>query len=247
MDLLNNHKTIRKFFNEPLSEELLHSIIKSSCRASTTGNMQLYSLIITRNQEVKSKLIPLHFNQPVAKSAPVILTVCADFNRFSKWCIYNGANAGYNNFFSFLTASIDALLVAQNLCIAAENAGLGICYLGTSTYNAKEIIEVLNLPKLVFPITTLALGWPGENPAQTDRLPLEAIIHSETYRDYSKEEIDRLYSVKENLVESKKFVVENDKKHLSEVFADVRYKKEDNEFFSDKILRVLKDQGFLSL
>jgi len=245
MDLLGKHRTIRKYQEKEVSATIINSIIKYGCRASTTGNMQLYSIIVTKDQANKDKLVPLHFNQAVAKSAPVILTICADFNRFTKWCKFNNANAGYNNLLSFLTASIDALLVAQNICVAAEDKGLGICYLGTTTYNAKEIIDTLQLPKLVFPITTLTIGWPDETPAQTDRLPLNSIVHNEVYQDYSNKSIEEIYSFKENLKESKQFVKENEKENLAQVFTDVRYKKEDNEFFSEKILQVLKEQGFL--
>jgi nitroreductase len=245
MDLLNKHKTIRNYKDAPVSAELLNSILNSGCRASTTGNMQLYSIIVTKDPAIKEQLHPLHFNQPVAKSSPVLLTICADFNRFTKWCNLSDAKPGYDNFMSFLTASIDALLLAQNICIAAEDKGLGICYLGTSTYNAKEIIDVLKLPELVFPITTLAMGWPNENPEQTDRLPLEAIVHDEVYHDYDNGAIQELYSVKENLLESKKFINENKKETLAQVFTDVRYKKADNEFFSKKVLEVLKEQRFL--
>ena len=118
--------------------------------------------------------------------APVVLTFCADFNRFNKWCILRNAEPGYDNFLSFFTAAIDALLVAQTVCIAAEAKGLGICYLGTTTYTADKIIEVLKLPKGVVPVTTVTLGWPDEKPEQVDRLPLEAVVHKETYQDYSK-------------------------------------------------------------
>ena len=72
-------------------------------------------------------------------------------------------------------------MVAQTFCVAAEEKGLGICYLGTTTYNPQMIIEALELPELVFPITTVTVGWPAEIPAQVDRLSLEAIVHEETY------------------------------------------------------------------
>ena len=178
MEVINRHVTIRKFKEKDITEDLLEKIIYSGTRASTTGNMQVYSVIITKERYMKERLAPLHFNQPVAVKAPVLLTFIADFNRFSKWCEHNKANPGYSNFLSFYTASIDALLVAQNDCIAAESEGLGICYLGTTTYNAKEIIELMNLPQLTFPVTTVALGYPDEEPGLTDRLPLEGIIQS---------------------------------------------------------------------
>jgi hypothetical protein len=122
---------------------------------------------------------------------------------------------------------------------------LGICYLGTTTYMAHKIIEVLNLPKGVVPVTTVTIGWPAEIPEQPERLPLEAVIHKETYKDYSKEMIEFFYSEKEERTDSKQFVSENGKETLAQVFTDVRYKKEDNVHFSKVLLRVLKDQGFM--
>lgn len=245
MELINKHVTIRKFKTREIDKQLLQSILYSGTRASTTGNMQLYSIVVTRDTRQKEKLAPLHFNQPVAVNAPVLLTFVADFNRFVQWCDVRNAKHGYDNFLSFFTASIDALLVAQNVCIAAENNGLGICYLGTTTYNAKEISEVLELPKRTFPVTTVALGYPDEQPELTDRIPLQGILHEEKYSAYSAEMIDELYAFKENLESSKQFVKENKKETLAQVFTDVRYKKTDNEFFSVKMIQFLKEQGFL--
>jgi len=245
MEILNRHVTIRKFKDQPVPDNLLKSIIYSGTRASTTGNMQVYSIVITKDKLQKKKLAPYHFDQPVAVEAPVLLTFSADFNRFTKWCEFRNANPGYSNFLSFFTAAIDALLAAQNICVAAESHGLGICYLGTTTYNAKEIIDILELPQLTFPVTTVAIGYPDENPDLNDRLPMEGVIHYEKYNDYNKEEINRLYRFKEELESSKEFVSENDKENLAQVFTDVRYKKTDNEFFSGKMKETLKEQGFL--
>ncbi|MDA3929576.1 MAG: nitroreductase family protein [Prolixibacteraceae bacterium] len=246
MKTLLDHRSIRKYKDRVISDQLLHEIIEAGCRASTTGNMQVYSIINTTDKVIKEKLAPTHFNQPMITTAPNVLTFCADFNRFNKWCTQNNAEPGYTNFLSFMTAAIDALLVAQNVCIAAEDKGLGICYLGTTIYNADKIIDILNLPKGVVPITTVTIGWPNETPALTDRLPLEAILHSQTYSDYNEQAIDKIYAKKEALEENKQFVVENNKESLAQVFTDVRYKKQDNEFFSQKLFEVLKQQGFIS-
>ncbi len=245
MDILTRHVTIRDFLNLPLDNELVNQLLNCGIRASTTGNMQWYSIIVTKSLTQKEKIIPLHFNQKPAKTAPVILTFCADINRFNKWCLLNNTDPGYNNFLSFFNAAIDALLVAQNVCIAAENIGLGICYLGTAVYNAQELIDVLNLPTLVVPVTSVALGWPAEFPPLTDRLPLKAVVHIEEYHDYSNEAIRTLYKVKENLESSKQFIKENNVETLAQVFTTVRYKKTDNEYFSEKFLRTLRNQGFM--
>ena len=137
-------------------------------------------------------------------------------------------------------------MVAQNVCVAAESKGLGICYLGTTTYLAKNIIDVLDLPKGVVPITTVTLGWPDEDPEQIDRLPLDGVVHYETYKDYSAEDIDRIYAAKEAREDNKQFIAENDKESLPQVFTDVRYKKADNVTFSNMLLEVLKEQGFMN-
>jgi nitroreductase len=246
IDILLDHRTIRKYKDKPVGDDLLTKILNAGCRASTTGNMQLYSVVVSRDKEMKGKLASCHFNQPMVTTAPVVLTFCADFNRFNKWCESRDASPGYDNFLSFMTASIDALLVAQNVCVAAESEGLGICYLGTTTYLAKNIIEVLELPKGVVPVTTVTLGWPDEKPEQIDRLPLDGVVHFEKYSDYKPEDIDRLYKDKESREDNIGFAEENNKKTLAQVFTDVRYKKDDNITFSKMLLEVLKEQGFMN-
>jgi nitroreductase len=245
-DILTRRTTIRRYSGKPVSDELLNRIFEAGCRASTTGNMQVYSIVVTRDDEVKKELSPSHFNQKMITEAPVVLTFCADFNRFSKWCRLRNADPGYDNFLSFFTAAIDALLVAQTVCVAAEAEGLGICYLGTTTYMAHKIIETLNLPAGVVPVTTVTLGWPAEKPEQVDRLPLEAIVHHERYSDYSDSDIDRYYHDKENRSDSIRFVKENSKEKLAQVFTDIRYSGKDNVQFSKMLLQVIKDQGFMN-
>lgn len=246
IEMLMAHRTIRKYKDFPISDDLLSGLLKAGCRASTTGNMQLYSIIVTRDETIKQELSSCHFRQPVVMDAPVILTFCADFNRFDKWCILRNADPGYDNFLSFFTAAIDALLVAQNVAIAAECEGLGICYLGTTTYLAGEIIKVLELPKGVVPVTTLTIGWPDEDPDQIDRLPLDGIVHFERYKDYNDKRIAEIYSGKENRADNLMYIAENNKQTLAQVFTDVRYKKPDNIAFSRKFLEVIHEQGFMN-
>ncbi|MBN1990718.1 MAG: NADPH-dependent oxidoreductase [Bacteroidales bacterium] len=246
MKAIMNHRSIRKYKSTPIEESLLNEILLAGTRASTTGNMQVYSIVVTTDQQIKEQLAPCHFNQPMVKQAPVVLTFCADFNRFNKWCTLRNAEPGYDNFLSFFTASIDALLVAQNVCIAAEDKGLGICYLGTTTYTANKIINILKLPKGVVPVTTVILGHPDEHPELTDRLPLAGIVHREVYQDYSDGDIDRIYAAKEALPLTQKLIEENKKETLAQIFTDNRYTKKDNVAFSKVLLEVLEQQGFMN-
>jgi len=245
MESMKNRRTIRKYLSKEISAELLNNLLETSFRASTTGNMQLYSVVVTRDPVMKEKLSPAHYSQLAIKTAPLVLTFCADFGRFTKWCKERKAIPGYNNFQSFMNAFMDALIVAQTFCTAAEENGLGICYLGTTTYNPQMIIDTLQLPKLVFPATTITVGYPDGLPEQVDRLPLNSIVHDEHYHDYTSEDINRIYSYKESLPENKQFVIDNNKESLAQVFTDIRYTKKDNESISENFMKVLRQQGFL--
>ena len=244
MESIKNRRTIRKYQSKDIPAELLNNLLEESFRASTMGNMQLYSVVVTRDQDMKMKLAPAHFNQPMVTSAPVVLTFCADFNRFSKWCRQRKAEPGYDNPISFLNAATDALLVTQNFCTLAEENGLGICYLGTTIYNPDQIVKVLELPELVMPVATITVGYPDECPEQPDRLPLAGIVHEETYHDYTPKMIDEIYEYKESLPENKHFVEINHTETLAQIFTDIRYKKSDNEYMSEILKKTLREQGF---
>lgn len=245
MDSLNKRRSIRKYANKEVSNELLIRLLKEAERTQTMGNLQLYSVVVTRSEEKKRQLAPAHFNQPMVMGASVVLTFCADFRRTSRWAEERKAVPGYDNFLSFINAASDALLYTQTFCNLADEEGLGYCYLGTTIYMPQQIIDVLELPRLVMPIATITLGWPDENPPLSDRLPVESIIHEETYHDYTPELIDRFYTEKESLPENKEFVKINNKETLAQVFTDIRYTKKDNEAMSAGFIEALKNQGFM--
>mgnify|MGYP002515929490 CR=1 FL=1 len=245
MDIIANHRSIRKYSKKEISNELIRELIEKAERTQTMGNLQLYSVIITRSAEMKKKLSPLHFNQPMVESAQAIITICADFNRTTKWCECRNAKPGYDNELSFMNAAIDALLFTQTFSILCEEKGIGLCFLGTTIYRPDKIIELLKLPKLTFPISTLTLGYPEEIPAMSDRLPVDAIIHEETYKDYTPQSIDKLYGLKESLPENKEFVKINNKENLAQIYTDIRYTRKDNEAMSETIKATLKKQGFM--
>ncbi len=245
IDSVKSRRSIRKYADKPVGEDLLRRLLVAAERTQTMGNMQLYSVVVTRDAEMKRRLAPAHFNQPMVTQAPVVLTVCADFNRTVRWAEQRNAVPGYDNFLSFLNAATDALLFTQTFCNLAEAEGLGICYLGTTLYMPSQIIDVLKLPRLVMPVATLTVGWPDEHPEQTDRLPLDAVVHEEVYRDYSPADIDFYYKEKEALPENRHFVEINHKETLAQVFTDIRYNKKDNEAMSAGLLQALKQQGFL--
>lgn len=246
LQTIQQHRSIRKYKSTPVPEPTLKAILEAAIRGSNTGNMQIYSIVVTQDEAVKKQLAPTHFNQKMVLEAPVLLTFCADFNRFNKWCEYRDAVPGYDNIQSFMWAAVDAVIAAQNAAVAAESFGLGICYLGTTTYNADKIIDVLKLPRGVVPITTITVGYSAEMPPLTDRLPLEALVHSEVYQDYDKADIDRLYAEKEAMESTLQLLEENQTETLAQIFTDKRYTKKDNLYFSKVWMDVLAKQGFMN-
>lgn len=245
MTQFTSRRSIRRYTQQPIDEALLHRLLSDAERTQTMGNLQLYSVVVTRSDEMKARLAPAHFSQPMVTQAPVVLTFCADYRRTTLWAEQRQGHPGYDNLLSFINAATDALLYCQTFCNMAEAEGLGLCFLGTTVYCPEAIIDTLQLPSLVFPVATITLGWPDEHPTQTDRLPLSAIVHEETYADYTPERIDAAYAEKEATEENRHFVEINNVQTLAQIFTDIRYTRKDNEAISATLIKALRRQGFL--
>ena len=237
--------SIRKYANRPVDDALLNRLLEEAERTQTMGNLQLYSVVVTRSEEMKRLLSPAHFNQPMVTQAPVVLTFCADYHRTTEWALQRKGHPGYDNFLSYQNAATDALLYCQRFCDLAEAEGLGLCFLGTTVYQPQQIIDVLHLPRLVMPVATITLGWPDEHPEATDRLPLSAIRHDETYQPVTAETINRDYAAKEAFPANQEFVRINQTETLAQLFTDIRYTATDCRSMSVGLLDCLRRQGFL--
>lgn len=233
--------TVRAFDESRLiNDDELRQLINAASQAPNTGNMQLYSVVATsKDSPLHEKLAELHFNQPASLNAPVLLTVCADTNRFAKWCEQRKAQTGLDNVGGRITAFVDAAIFAQQIVTIAEQGGMGCCYLGTATYNAQAISGLLELPKGVIPVVGIALGWPKSKAEASDRLPVEAILHIDTYKDYTSADIDAAYAEKEALAESAKFIAENGLETLAQVYSQVRYPRNLNENLGEQLLKMM--------
>lgn len=239
------HRSIRKFKNRPIPISVMTEILTAATRASNTGGMQMYSIVVSQSEAIKEQLSPCHFNQPLVRQAAAVVTFCADVNRFSQWCWQRNTEPSYHNFAWWVNAAIDTLLASENFALEAENQGLGICYLGTTTYTARRIIEVLELPHGVVPVTTIAVGYADVEPPLTPRLPLEAVVHYEKYSQFTAQEIDDLYEETENSEFTKRLLKENDLPNLARIFTERRYTKDDNLRISKDYMEVLREQGFV--
>lgn len=251
---IHEHRSVRKYKKDAVPEGLIHEIIEAGLRASSSGNMQAYSVIVTRDPRLKEQLMAPHFHQSMVKEAPVFLTFCADFNRMRKWIDQNEAPPNFDNFMSFMIATLDAALAAQNAVLAAESLGLGACFLGTTLASSQEIGKILKCPENVVPVIGFSLGYPDEFLEKRDRLPMRGIIHSEHYRDYESNRIDSIYRERElkgwerynKVPELREAVEKSGVKNLAQVYTQVKYTKESHIRYSKNLLKFLKSQSFFN-
>lgn len=249
LQLLDAHRSIRNYKAQAVSEQDLKCILDAATKASTSGNMQAYSIIVTKDSAMKERMYQAHFQQEVYKQAPVFLTFCADFHRMRRWIKLRDAKNNFNNFMSFMIASIDATLASQNAAIAAESLGLGICYLGTTFASADQIGAILELPENVVPIVGFTLGHPDESPDLRERLPIEAIVHQEKYQHYKDETILSFYQRKEQTGMQRyesllKAMDITDIENLAQVYTQLKYTEESHVQYSESVLNYLEKQNF---
>jgi nitroreductase len=253
-EVIHSHRSIRKYKPDPIPDDLLREIMEAGIRASSSGNMQTYSIIVTTERALREQLYEPHMKQAMVLDAPVLLTFCADFHRMRRWLLLSDATDGFDNFMSFMVAAIDAILVSQNVALAAEAKGLGICYLGSTLANCNAVGRILKLPSNVVPVVGYSLGYPDEDPDPRDRLPLEGLVHKEVYEDYSDTRIRQVYRDRErkgwerymSMPRLRKMVAESGVQNLAQLYTTVKYSRESHQGYSKTILEYLRDQDFMN-
>ncbi|MEN8242614.1 MAG: nitroreductase family protein [Chloroflexota bacterium] len=254
IEQIKTHRSIRRYKPDPVLEEMLTEILEAGIRASSSGNMNVYSIIVTRDQALREQLYTAHMEQRMVLDAPVLVTFCADFHRMRKWLEVSDAPQGFDNFMSFMIAAFDATLVSQNVALAAEARGLGICYLGSTLANCEMVGNILQLPRHVIPVVGFTLGYPDEDPALRDRLPLDAVVHQETYQEYSEERIRAVYHDRETAgweryMKNKwlrEMVEEHGVENLAQIYSMVKYTRESHQEHSRRVLAYLEAQEFMN-
>ena len=185
IDLLKNHRSIRKFKDKSLSREQVETIVSAAQSASTSSFVQAYSIIGISDQKKKRQLAELAGRQSYVEQNGYFLVFCADYHRHKLAADLEGVNIDrqLESMETFMVALIDTALAAQNAAIAAESMNLGICYIGGIRNNIAKVAEVLNLPDRVIPLFGMAIGYPDNEPDLKPRLPLNAVFHENEYED----------------------------------------------------------------
>jgi nitroreductase len=198
--VLRRHRSIRRYKPDAIDPALIERVCDDAIAgASSSGNLNAVSIVLTRDAARRQRLYELHFEQAMVLQAPLVMTFCADWFRTRQWLRRRGARDNFDNLIGYHVAAFDAMILAQNVCLGFEARGLGICYMGTTLHSMGAIAELLELPDTCLPVTTIVVGYPDENPGKRDRLPLAAFLHDETYHRLSDAEIDATYAERERL------------------------------------------------
>jgi len=255
-ELLRAHRSIRSFQDKPLPEGLADSVLEDALHGtSSSGNLNMISVVKTQDRERKARLCELHYGQPMVLQAPLLLTFCADSFRTREWLALRHARPGFADFVSWHTAAFDAMILAQTAALALQSHGLGICYMGTTVFSMRAIADFLEMPPNCLPVTTLVVGWPAEAPAQRDRLPLMAWVHEERYHRPSVADIEACFAEREErgrqrYMESSPEMARLWQEHgitsLAQYYTSkIKYDPDQFEAFSADLLALLRERGFL--
>ncbi len=182
LSTIHSHASVRHYLARPVAQDTLEAIVRAAQAASTSSNLQSWSVIAVRDAEKRARLAHLCGDQRHIAEAPLFLAFCADRARLDRVCALRGYTQDTSTLESFLVSALDAVIAAQNAALAAESLGLGICYIGGIRNHPDQIIQLLDLPPRVFPVVGMTVGWPARPPRKRPRLPLSAVLHHETYQ-----------------------------------------------------------------
>ena len=181
VDLLRSHRSIRKFTEDPIDDEMVESIIAAGLSAATSSNLQGATVIRVRNETIRAAIANVAGGQAHVESAGAFFVWCADLHRSAVACELAGGEFSAGMTEHFMIATIDCALAAQNAVVAGESLGLGICYIGGVRNDPQQVADLLELPDQVYPVFGMCLGWPDQDPDLKPRLPLSVTLKEETY------------------------------------------------------------------
>lgn len=183
VELLKSHRSIRKFTERPIEPELFEELVRAGQGAATSSFLQGATIVRVTDRARREKIAQLAGNQPWVASAAAFMIFCADLKRAGNWCREYGKSFEGDFTEHFIIATVDVALMAQSMVCAAESVGLGICYIGGIRNNPGPVSELLELPKGVYPVFGLCLGYPAQDPEIKPRLPLSVILKEDRYSE----------------------------------------------------------------
>ena len=173
----------RRYRPDPVPEPLLRTLLAAAQSAPSKSDLQQYSIVVVQDPAKIAAVADWIGTMPWIKEAPVFLFFCGDIRRGRRLCELHGLEHANDNVDTFLNATADAALAMAHLILAAEMAGLGTCPISYVRNHLERVAPMLALPRGVFPVAGLTLGWPAARNAPSPRLPQSVVVHRERYDD----------------------------------------------------------------
>lgn len=201
-EVINNmlaHRSVRSFTDRAVNDENLDAIIRAVQAAPNWVNLQLVSMIAVKDTDRRQRFAELCGHQAHIAEAPVFLVFCADYYRVALACQEKGQTLDevMQDIDTLLVGAHEVGIALEAAVVAAESLGLGTVPIGDVRKNAQEVIRELQLPKYVFPMLGLCIGYPANDPGLKPRFPKQAVFFEETYNTDLKNELaeyDALYA-----------------------------------------------------
>jgi FMN reductase (NADPH) len=195
LQLMADHGSVRKYRPDPVPPETISAIVYAAQRASTSSNLQMWTVVAVTDAARRAEMAELCGNQAHIAQAPVFLAWCADLARLNRVCELRGYQQVTEYVENFLVAAVDTAIAAQNGALAAESMGLGICYIGAIRNRPLDVVEMLGLPPLTFPVAGMTVGWPAVEPPKRPRLDTAAVLHWDHYDTAREDELLAAYDM----------------------------------------------------
>ncbi len=240
MRLLHVRSSCRSFFDKKIPPEVMKLVLEAGCHAATGGNLQPYAIIQIEEEATKRQLAKLNEDQSFIITAPVDLLFCIDFRRLRRWAEMEAAPfSATASFRHFWISFQDTIIAAQNICTAADAMGLGSVYVGTVIDCLREIRELLAIPKEVFPVVLLSLGYPKDRPSPKRKLGVSTVVHQEKYRDL--DDTSLLAAFKEKYPGWRKEITPERMETMAQVCRAVH-----GDAFAQRCLARITEQGYIN-
>ena len=181
IELLHKRVSVRKYSDEPVPQEMIDAVLSAAFRAPTSSNIQAYSVVVVRDQDIKDELSVLTGNQRWVAQTPVFLAFCADLRGMEGALERHEHDLDNNNLEIGLVSSIDATLVGMSAYLAAESVGLQGLMIGGVRNDTKSVAKALGLPSKVYCVFGMCLGFPGEVPKLKPRMAFDHMVHHDQY------------------------------------------------------------------
>ena len=181
--MILDRRVTRKYADKPLDDALLNTVLAAAQSSPSKSDLQQYSIIVLRDRAKIAAIAGWIGTMPWIATAPALLIFCGDMRRGQRICDIHGREHANNNMDTFLNCTVDAASAMAHAILAAEAAGLGTCPISYVRNHNEKIAPLLALPKGVFPVAGLTLGWPEARERVSPRLPPSVVVHRETYDD----------------------------------------------------------------